>query len=64
MSVDTVAVSGIKLVTVGVPGGRSEHIEVHAEVDGKWRCVISELKHGPISHIVEPSGIRSSPLVN
>lgn len=56
-----VIVTGIKLVTTGKPGAATEHVEVHAEVNGIWRCVISELKDGPISHIVEPSGILSAP---
>lgn len=57
-----VTVTGIRLVSVGAPGVH-EHIEVHAEVNGIWRRVISELMQGPISHIVEPSGIKNAPVV-
>jgi hypothetical protein len=64
MTVDTIAVSGIRLVTVGKPGASDEMLEVHAEVDGQWRCVIQELKDGPISHIVETNGIKTAPMVN
>jgi hypothetical protein len=42
---------------------KAEQLEVLAEVDGEWRLLlISELDNGPISHIVEPGGIRSAPL--
>ena len=33
-------------------------IEVLVEVNGKWLSVIDEINDGPISHIVEPSGIK------
>lgn len=60
---ESVTVTGIRLITVGAPGSLGEHIQVHAEVEGKWKCVIDELKDGPISHIVEPSGIKGAPVV-
>lgn len=52
MSDETVSVSGIHLVTEGAD------IVVRAEVDGRWVEVIRELNDGPISHIVEPGGIK------
>jgi len=56
-----VSVSGIWL------RGGENSMQVLAEVDGRWRVVIEEYVplHGndgavwPISHIVEPSGIRN-----
>lgn len=59
--INGVVVTGIRLVTTGKLNGPGECIEVHAEVNGIWHKVISELKDGPISHIVEPSGILNSP---
>lgn len=41
-------------------GGR---LEVLAEVDGVWRLVIDDVADdGPISHIAEPSRIRTAPV--
>lgn len=39
-------------------GAGSDDLEVLAEVDGRWRTVIVESFGGPLSHIVEPLGIR------
>lgn len=39
---------------------RGDDIEVLAEVDGEWKLVITEYADDPMSHIVEPSGIRSA----
>lgn len=45
-----------------VPASPSDttELEVLVEIDGRWRLVITELGGGPISHITEPSGIRSA----
>lgn len=45
------------------PDHYAGRIEVLAEVDGEWRQVIAypNPHDGPISHIVEPAGIRSAP---
>jgi hypothetical protein len=58
---DTVVVGGIWL-----RGGKNA-MQVLAQVEGEWKVVIEEYvpTHGndgdvwPISHIVEPSGIRN-----
>lgn len=51
-----VAVRGIWLRKLG------DQIQVLAEVDDGWRLVIEEHEDGPFSHIVEPAGIKNSPL--
>jgi hypothetical protein len=59
-------ITKFRLVAFGLRGGENK-MEVLAEVDGVWRVVIDEFvpTHGndgniwPISHIVEPSGIRN-----
>jgi uncharacterized coiled-coil DUF342 family protein len=50
----TIEVSGIMLRRSG------DYAIVEAEVDGKWREVISEFIDTPFSHIVEPAGILQS----
>lgn len=59
---ESVEVTGIMLSRIYLGDGKPGELRVLAEVDGEWRLVIGpELDDGPISHIVEPSGIRSGP---
>lgn len=53
-----VEVTGIMLSRIYHADGPGE-LRVCAEVDGEWFVVIGpEIEDGPISHIVNPSGIR------
>lgn len=54
---ETVPVSGIHLTKFHNPETDLDELQVLAEVDGKW---LSD--GGPISHIVEPAGIRNAPV--
>lgn len=56
----TVPVSGV-WVRSTIKDGANSNIEVLVEIDEEWRLVIVESVDGPISHIVEPSGILSAP---
>ena len=53
-----VPVTGIRLERI--VDGDSWELRVLAEIEGSWRIVIEEIEDGPISHIVEPSGLRSA----
>jgi hypothetical protein len=54
--IETVSVSGVWLRKIG------SSVQVLVEVDGEWRLVAEELNDGNYSTIVEPSGVRSSPV--
>lgn len=61
---DPVSVTGVWLL-VGRPDGADtfDTVEVLVEVDGAWRQVVVERAcSGPVSHIVEPVGIRKAPV--
>lgn len=55
-----VAIQGVWL------DAHSGRIKVRVEVDGVWRNVLDlpNIDEGHISHIVEPSGILSSPIAS
>lgn len=61
MSGDPAPVTGVWLRKASAyNGGR---LEVLVEVGGVWRRVIDDrADDGPISHIVEPAGIRKAPV--
>jgi hypothetical protein len=58
---EPVPVTGIWLRNIVIGPVDVPTIEVLAEIDGEWRLVIDEMGEGPISHIVEPGGMRSAP---
>lgn len=49
-------VQGIWIRAIG------DHVELLAEVDGKWRFLCRERLDSAFSHIVEPIGIHAAPL--
>jgi hypothetical protein len=51
-----IQISGLWLRRIGV------WAEVLVEIDGEWRLCIREVYDGCFSHIIEPDGIRKSPL--
>jgi hypothetical protein len=61
VSKEPVSVTGIWLRKS--PDHYDGRVEVLAEVDGQWRKAIEypNPHDGPISHIVEPAGIRNAP---
>lgn len=60
---EPVPVTGVWLrVSGGAPDSAYDVVEVLVEVDGSWRqVVVDRACSGPVSHIVEPSGIRKAP---
>jgi len=57
---EPVAIQGVWL------DAHSGRIKVRVEVDGVWRNILDlpNIGEGHISHIVEPSGILSSPMAH
>jgi hypothetical protein len=56
---DPVPISGAWLR--GTVDGDLVTVEMLVEIDGEWRLLCREVAQGPISHIVEPSGIAGAP---
>lgn len=61
---DPVSVTGVWLRVSKQDVDESyDTVEVLVEVDGAWRQVVVERAcSGPVSHIVEPVGIRKAPV--
>ena len=53
----TVPVSGIWVRRIG------DDIQLLAEIDEQWRLIAIDPLDGHLSHIVEPSGILSGPVI-
>lgn len=65
MAKQPVPVTGIWLHAVfNERGEATDKMRVCAEVDGQWRECIVEGPYGHCSHIVEPGGILTSPVVS
>lgn len=52
---DVIEISGVWLRKI------DRELQVCVEVDGQWKRVLTDHCEGPISHIVETSGIRKAP---
>jgi hypothetical protein len=62
VSKQPVPVTGVWLQKATAHNGGQ--LRVLVEIDGQWREVITEVADdGPISHIVEPSGMMAAPVV-
>lgn len=63
MNHETIEVGGVWLTTRTDDRGRRQ-VVVSVEVDREWRRCVVELDDGPISHIIEPAGVRTAPRDN
>lgn len=59
-----IEVTGVWLIRRGGEGNPKATVEVHVQVDGLWRHVITEPISGNFSHEVSSVGIKNSPLSN
>lgn len=57
-----IEITGIWLTRKGGENDPNAEVQVHVEVDGNWRRVITEPLGANFSHAVSSDGIRSSPL--
>lgn len=58
-----IEITGVHLIRTGGENDANSAVEVHVEVDGTWRRVITEPLDANFSHAVSADGIRSAPIV-